>query len=258
MRMTKAVILAGGLGTRLSEETVLKPKPMVEIGGMPILWHIMQFYASYGVKEFIICAGYKQYVIKEFFANFRLHASDVTFDLKTGTITTHSTSAPDWKVTVVDTGEATMTGGRLKRVRDFIGDDTFFLTYGDGVSNVNLSSLFEHHKKAGKIATLTAVYPPARFGALDIENGLITHFREKPTTSERRINGGYMVLEPSFIDLIKDDSTVLEQEPLTTAAQRGELTAFEHDGFWQCMDKVHDKLLLEDIWATGNAPWKRW
>lgn len=256
--MTKAVILAGGLGTRLSEETVLKPKPMVEIGGMPILWHIMQYYASFGVNEFIVCAGYKQYIIKEFFANFRLHASDVTFDLKSGAITTHSNNAPDWKVTVVDTGEKTMTGGRLKRVRAYLGDDSFFLTYGDGLSTVDLDALYAHHKKAGKLATLTAVYPPARFGALDIEDGLITHFHEKPATSERRINGGYMVLEPGFIDLISGDEMPLELEPMTKAAQLGQLTAFEHDGFWQCMDKLQDKHVLEDIWASGKAPWKRW
>lgn len=257
--MTKAVILAGGLGTRLSEETVLKPKPMVEIGGMPILWHIMQFYASYGVREFIICAGYKQYIIKEFFANFRLHTSDVTFDLKTGNITTHNSSTPDWKVTVVDTGENTMTGGRLKRIRPFLDDnEPFFMTYGDGLSDVNIEALFTHHCKSGKLVTLTAVFPPARFGALDIQDGLITHFREKPADSERRINGGYMVLEPRFLDFIEGDSTILEQQPLTKAAQMGELAAFEHDGFWQAMDKLYDKNLLENIWTKGNAPWKKW
>jgi len=255
----KAVILAGGLGTRLSEETGLKPKPMVEIGGMPILWHIMSYYAAFGVKEFIICAGYKQYVIKEFFANFRQHKSDITFDLAKGTAEVHSSKAPDWKVTVVDTGDETMTGGRVKRIRPFLNEnEPFFLTYGDGVSDVNIDELLATHKKMKKLVTMTAVFPPARYGSLDIHDGLVTKFQEKPTESEKRINGGFMVVEPKFLDFIEGDSTTLEQEPLKGAAHSGQLASYEHDGFWQSMDKLYDKQLLEKIWADGNAPWKKW
>lgn len=255
----KAVILAGGLGTRLSEETELKPKPMVEIGRMPILWHIMSFYASYGVKDFIICAGYKQNVIKDYFANFRRHLSDMTFDLATGQSHIHSSYAPDWKVTVVDTGMNTMTGGRIKRIQPFLNpDEPFFLTYGDGVCDVDVDALLACHKKAGKLVTLTATLPPARYGSLEIQGGLVTSFMEKPTESEKLINGGYMVVEPQFLDGIEGDSTILEQEPLRGAAHMGQLNAYEHHGFWQSMDKLYDKNLLEHIWASGKAPWKRW
>jgi glucose-1-phosphate cytidylyltransferase len=255
----KAVILAGGFGTRLSEETELKPKPMVEIGGMPILWHIMSYYAAFGVKEFVICAGYKQQVIKEFFANFRRHKSDITFNLLTGKIVVHSSDAPDWKVTVVDTGLETMTGGRVKRIRPYLNStEPFFLTYGDGLSDIDLHQLLECHKKRGKLVTLTAVFPPARYGSLDIHDGLVSKFQEKPTESEKKINGGFMVVEPKFLDWIDGDSTILEQEPMKNAANEGELAAYEHDGFWQSMDKLHDKHLLEKIWASGKAPWKKW
>ena len=258
--MTKVVILAGGLGTRLSEETTSRPKPMVEIGGKPILWHIMKFYAHYGLKEFIICAGYKQYMIKEFFANYHRHVNDVTFDFSTNTMTTHGKMADDWKVTVVDTGDNTMTGGRIKRIRPFLNEgEAFCLTYGDGLSNVHIPSLLEHHKKMGKLATLTAVFPPARFGELNVKDALITDFMEKKNMSkERRVNGGYMVFQPEFLDMITGDDISLEQEPMQQLARSGQLTAFNHDGFWQCMDKLYDKNLLEKIWATGDAPWKLW
>ena len=257
--MTKAVILAGGLGTRLSEETINKPKPMVEIGGQPILWHIMKIYAAHGVKEFIICAGYMQYLIKEFFANYSLHRSDITFDLKNGQRTIHKTLEADWKVSVIDTGTDTLTGGRVKRVKDYLNkDEPFFLTYGDGVADINITKLMEHHKKMGKTATISAVVPPARFGQLEIENGLIKSFAEKPKDSEGYINGGFMVLEPKFLDYIEGDKTILEREPMEKVAANNELTAFIHEGFWQPMDKLHDKMLLEDLWKSGKAPWKVW
>lgn len=259
--MTKVVILAGGLGTRLSEETVSKPKPMVEVGGKPILWHIMKLYAHHGLKEFIICAGYKQYMIKEFFANYHRHVNDITFDFSKNTVTAHGKMGDDWKVTVVDTGAETMTGGRLKRVRHLLDDkEPFCITYGDGVSDVDITSLVKHHKKMGKLATLTAVLPPARFGELNIsKEGLITEFMEKRNiNTDRHINGGYMVLQPEFLDYIEGDHISLELDPLERAAREGQLTAFVHNGFWQCMDKLYDKNLLEKLWANGDAPWRVW
>ena len=256
--MTKVVLLAGGLGTRFSEETILKPKPMIEIGNMPILWHIMKFYSAQGLKDFIICAGYKQYIIKEFFANYTLHCSDVTFDLKAGKAMVHATTVEDWKVTVVDTGENTMTGGRIKRIKPYLDNEPFCMTYGDGLSDINIPSLLAYHKKMGKIATLSAVSPAARFGELDIKNGLIAQFTEKKADSERLINGGFMVLDPAFLDYIAGDQTALEQDPMQKAAAAGQLAAYEHRGFWQCMDKLHDKNVLESLWDSGKAPWKIW
>ncbi len=257
--MLKAVILAGGLGTRLSEETSNRPKPMVEIGGQPILWHIMKIYAAHGVKEFVICAGYMQYLIKEFFANYGLHRSDITFDLKANTREVHKALSADWKVSVINTGTDTMTGGRVKRVKDYLNkDEPFFLTYGDGVSDINITALLEHHKKMNKMVTLSAVVPPARFGQLEIEGGIVKSFAEKPKDAEGYVNGGFMVVEPSFLDYIENDSTVLEKAPLERVAAEGQLTAYTHDGFWQPMDKLHDKMLLEKLWAEGRAPWKVW
>lgn len=257
--MTKAVILAGGFGTRLSEETVDKPKPMVEIGGYPILWHIMRIYASHGVKEFIICAGYKQYMIKEFFANYALHRSDITFNLKDNTREVHKNIAADWKVTVVDTGLNTMTGGRVKRIREYLDEgEPFFLTYGDGVSDINITELLKHHKDMGKKVTISAVVPPARFGQLEIENGIVKNFAEKPKDAEGYINGGFMVMQPEFIDYIEGDPTILERTPMEKAVADGEITAFTHDGFWQPMDKLYDKIQLEELWANDKAPWKIW
>lgn len=258
--MTKVVILAGGYGTRLSEETSLKPKPMVEISGKPILWHIMKYYAAFGYNDFIICAGYKQYIIKEYFANYNRHNRDMTFDLGKGTMTAHTEPNVDWKVTVIDTGIKTGTGARLRKIADFLPrDEPFMMTYGDGLSDVNLTDLMAHHKKQKTKATLTAVMPPPRFGELDIENGMITSFAEKTHKQERLINGGYMVMEPDFLNYIDDDNkTMLEQEPLRKAAENQQLSAFEHRGFWQCMDKLYDKKLLEDLWSQNQAPWKIW
>lgn len=256
--MTKVVILAGGLGTRFSEETGLKPKPMIDIGNMPILWHIMKFYSAHGLKEFIICAGYKQYMIKEFFANYALHCSDVTFDMKSGQKTVHNTTVEDWKVTVVDTGENTMTGGRIKRIKPYLDNEPFCMTYGDGLSDINIPDLLAYHKKMGRMATLSAVSPAARFGELDIKNGLITQFAEKKPNSERLVNGGFMVLNPEFLDHISGDHMPIELEPLQKAAAMGQLAAYEHRGYWQCMDKLHDKNLLEALWNSGKAPWKIW
>lgn len=254
----KAVILAGGLGTRLAEETSIRPKPMVEIGGLPILWHIMKFYAAHGIREFVVCAGYKQEVIKEYFFNYHLNQSNVTFDLAAGTLTKHATTGEDWKVTVVDTGAETQTGGRLKRVREFLGNEPFCMTYGDGVSDVDINALVLHHKRSEKLVTLTAVYPPLRFGELEIENGLITHFMEKMASSQRRINGGYMVVDPKALDYVDGDATPWEQAPLQTIAAQGQLAAFEHDGFWQCMDNVRERDYLQALWQSGKAPWKIW
>jgi glucose-1-phosphate cytidylyltransferase len=255
----KAVILAGGLGTRISEDTVNRPKPMIEIGGKPILWHIMKIYSAYGINEFVICCGYKGYVIKEYFANYFLHMSDVTFDMRTNEMQVHQQYAEPWKVTLVDTGELTMTGGRLRRVRDFVKDEeAFCFTYGDGLSDINITSLIEYHKQHRTLATLSATYPPGRFGALDIRENKVGSFKEKPKGDGGMINGGFFVLSPRVIDLIPGDECVWEREPLETLASRGELAAYEHDGFWQPMDTLRDKNHLEELWQSGKAPWKVW
>lgn len=255
----KSVILAGGLGTRLSEETYLKPKPMVEIGGKPILWHILKIYSYYGVNDFIICCGYKGYVIKEYFANYFLHQSDVTFDMVNNEMEVHKKGAEPWKVTLVDTGEHTMTGGRLKRVAEYLKDEeAFCFTYGDGVGNINIKALVEFHKNHGKLATLTATYPPGRFGAINLQGDLITSFQEKPKGDGAMINGGFFVLSPEVIDRIESDSTVWEQEPLNQLAEDDQLMAYRHEDFWKPMDTLRDKNRLEDLWETGKAPWKVW
>jgi glucose-1-phosphate cytidylyltransferase len=254
----KAVILAGGLGTRISEETETKPKPMVEIGGKPILWHIMKTYSSYGINDFIICVGYKGYVIKEYFANYFLHMSDVTFDMQKNSMEVHQNYAEPWKVTLVNTGLETMTGGRLKRVRDYLGEEDFCFTYGDGVSDVNISELIKFHKDSGKMATLTAVKPAGRFGALKLEGNSIAAFQEKPKGDGSWINGGYFVLSPKVIDYIKDDTVIWEQEPMRQLAAEREMNAFFHEGFWQPMDTLREKNQLEELWQTGKAPWKVW
>ena len=256
----KVVILAGGFGTRISEESHLIPKPMIQIGDMPILWHIMKLYSYYGYNDFVICCGYKQHVIKEFFADYFLHRSDITFDFTDGgKMTVHSNFSEPWKVTLVDTGLNTMTGGRVKRVKDYIGDEPFFLTYGDGVSNVDIPALLDFHKKHGKIATLTSIQLTARFGVLNIgENSQITEFREKTQQDGGCINGGFMVLNPEIFDFIEGDDTVFEKYPLEHCAKMGELMAYPHDGFWQCMDTLRDKQKLEKLWASGEAPWKGW
>lgn len=257
----KAVILAGGYGTRISEESHLRPKPMIEIGGRPILWHIMKIYYHYGVDEFIICAGYKQNIIKEWFANYFLHTSDITFDFSRGNeMIIHNRKAEKWKVTVVDTGLNTMTGGRIKRVKEFLDrDEPFFMTYGDGVSDINIDELMKFHRKHGKMATLSAIKPESRFGVLDINrNKQIISFREKSNKDSEWINGGFMVLNPEIIDYITDDNTVFEKEPLEKLAGMNELMCFEHIGFWQCMDTMRDKEKLEKLWADNSAPWKVW
>lgn len=255
----KAVILAGGLGTRLSEETGHRPKPMVEIGGKPILWHIMKMYSAHGINDFIICCGYKGYIIKEYFANYFLHQSDVTFSMKENKMEVHEKRVEPWTVTLVDTGDASMTGGRLRRVAQHLeGEDAFCFTYGDGVSNVDIGALVSFHRNHGKDATLTATFPPGRFGALDIEDKQILNFKEKPKGDGAMINGGFFVLSPKVIQRIENDTTVWEQEPLTSLADEGQLMAFEHDGFWQPMDTLRDKQYLENLWAKGAAPWKTW
>jgi glucose-1-phosphate cytidylyltransferase len=255
----KAVILAGGLGTRLSEETYLKPKPMVEIGGKPILWHILKIYSYYGVNDFIICCGYKGYVIKEYFANYFLHQSDVTFDMANNKMKVHKKRAEPWNVTLIDTGEHTMTGGRLKRVAEYLKDEeAFCFTYGDGVGNVNIKALIEFHKHHGKPATLTATYPPGRFGAINIQGNQVESFKEKPKGDGGMINGGFFVLSPSVIDRIDNDTTVWEQEPLIGLAEDGQLMAYQHEDFWQPMDTLRDKNRLQDLWDSGQAPWKLW
>jgi glucose-1-phosphate cytidylyltransferase len=255
----KAVILAGGLGTRISEETSVKPKPMVEVGGKPILWHIMKIYSHYGINDFVICCGYKGYVIKEYFANYFLHMSDVTFDMSTNQMEVHQRFAESWKVTLVDTGENSMTGGRLGRVQDYVKDEeAFCFTYGDGVADVNIGELVEFHKKSGTKATLTATYPPGRFGALDIRGDKVKSFTEKPKGDGGLINGGFFVLSPKVLDLITGDDCVWEREPLEALAAEGELAAYAHDGFWQPMDTLRDKVHLEELWQSGKAPWKKW
>lgn len=254
-----AVILAGGLGTRISEETDIKPKPMVEIGGKPIIWHVMKIYASHGVTDFIICCGYKGYVIKEYFANYFLHMSDVTIDLCNNSMEVHEKRAEPWRVTLVDTGTNTMTGGRLKRVANHLINEEFFLfTYGDGVGDINVSETIAFHKSHGKLATLTATIPPGRFGALNIDKGLVKTFHEKPEGDGGKINGGFFVLSPKVIDYIEGDSTTWEQEPLINITKDQELVAYEHDGYWQPMDTLQDKNKLNAMWESGKAPWKIW
>ena len=255
----KAIILAGGLGTRLAEETSLRPKPMVEIGGMPILWHIMKIYSSYGYNDFVICLGYKGYVVKEYFANYFLHMSDVTFDMRNNRMEVHHKRAEPWRVTVVDTGEDSMTGGRLRQVAEYVKDDTAFcMTYGDGVSDVDISAAIEFHKSHGKAATLTATYPQGRFGALSIEGQQVKQFMEKPKGDGALINGGFFVLSPSVLNYLDSDATAWEQQPLQRLAAEDQLMAFTHNGFWQPMDTLRDKTYLEELWASGQAPWKTW
>lgn len=254
-----AVILAGGLGTRLSEETVLRPKPMVEIGGRPILWHIMKIYSHYGINEFIVCCGYKGYVIKEYFANYFLHMSDVTFDMENNSMTVHQSVAEPWKVTLVDTGEDTGTGGRLRRVAKYLeGQDAFCMTYGDGVSDVDITKLVEFHKSHGKEVTLTSVQPVARFGALGLKDNHVYAFQEKPKDEGGWINGGFFVLSPRVLEEVKDDEWMFERQPMEALVNKGEVQAFFHHGFWQAMDTLRDKTQLEDMWAKGKAPWKLW
>ena len=255
----KAVVLAGGLGTRISEETSNRPKPMIEIGGKPLLWHILKTYSHHGINEFVICCGYKGYVIKEYFANYFLHMSDVTFDMSKNTMEVHQRNAEPWKVTLVDTGENTMTGGRVKRIADFVKDEeAFCLTYGDGLSDVNITKLLAFHKTQRVKATLTGSTPPGRFGALDINGSMVTSFMEKPRGDGAMINGGFFVLSPDVLDYITNDSTKWEREPLERLAQEGNLAAYQHHGFWQPMDTLRDKIYLEELWQSGKAPWKVW
>jgi glucose-1-phosphate cytidylyltransferase len=251
----QVVILAGGKGTRLSEETKRTPKPMVNIGEFPIIWHIMNHYANFGHKDFIIALGYKGYVLKEYFANYKSHNADFSVDLSDGSISTHSFPTRDWKVTLVDTGEDTMTGGRILRLKEFL-DERFMLTYGDGLSDVNIADLIDFHDRQKTLATVTAVSPPPRFGALEISNGMVRHFNEKPIHGETRINGGFFVLEKEILDLISEDSTIFEKHPLNTLAESRQLSAFEHNGFWMPMDTLREREELESIWNSGNAPWK--
>jgi glucose-1-phosphate cytidylyltransferase len=254
----KAVILAGGLGTRISEETHLKPKPMIEIGGRPILWHIMKIYSSYGVNDFIICCGYKGYIIKEYFANYFLHMSDVTFDMSNNSMQVHQKNVEPWKVTLVDTGDSTQTGGRLKRIKEYVGAEDFCMTYGDGVGDVDIAGSIKFHKSHGKLATMTATQPPARFGALDLRGLEIKKFLEKPHGDGGWINGGFFVLSPKVFELIEGDETYWERAPLESLAKTGNLQAFMHKGFWQPMDTLRDKTQLEELWISGKAPWKVW
>ena len=256
--LVKAVILAGGLGTRISEESAARPKPMVEIGGKPILWHIMKSYSAHGVNDFIVCCGYKGYLIKEYFANYFLHTSDVTFDMQRNSMEVHQKHAEPWRVTLIDTGEHTMTGGRLKRVRRFIGDADFCMTYGDGLSDIDIEKLLRFHDRTGKLATVTAVQPPGRFGTLEIHESSVLRFCEKPFGDGSWINGGFFVLSPRVLDYIEGDATLWEREPVERLAADGQLAAFVHRGFWQPMDTLRDKNLLEELWKSGEAPWKTW
>lgn len=253
----KAVILAGGLGTRISEESHLKPKPMIEIGGKPILWHIMKIYSHHGINDFVICLGYKGYIIKEYFANYFLHMSNVTFDMASNQMEVHEQNAEPWRVTLIDTGQDTLTGGRLKRVRDYVGDDTFCFTYGDGVTDLDISAALKFHRAHGKKATITAIQPPGRYGALNLEGNAVSSFQEKPAGDGAWINGGFFVLEPSVFDYIKNDQTSWESQPLQQMAEEGELMAYQHSGFWQAMDTLRDKNHLDEIWSN-NPPWKVW
>lgn len=255
----KAVILAGGLGTRLSEETAIRPKPMVEIGGRPILWHILKMYSHHGINDFVICCGYKGYLIKEYFANYFLHMSDVTFDMQSNRMEVHQKRAEPWTVTLVDTGDNSMTGGRLRRVAAYVqAEDAFCFTYGDGVSDVDITAAIAFHRSHGKDATLTATYPPGRFGAINIQKSQVMSFKEKPKGDGTFINGGFFVLSPKVLRHLKDDSTIWEQQPLMQLAASGQLMAYEHQGFWQPMDTLNDKQTLENLWASGQAPWKKW
>ena len=257
--MTKAVILAGGLGTRLGEETSVRPKPMVEVGGMPILWHIMKIYSAHGVNDFVICLGYKGYMIKEYFRNYFLHTADVTIDHSTNEVEVHQKRSEPWRITLADTGEDSMTGGRIKAIRPYLDDDDpFCLTYGDGVADVNISALLAFHRQHGRKATITAVAPPGRFGALGFDGDRVTSFQEKPTGDGAQINGGFFVLHPSVIEMIEGPSTIWEREPIEQLAADGELFAYRHAGFWQPMDTLRDKLYLEELWSSRNAPWKVW
>lgn len=254
----KAVILAGGLGTRISEETSIRPKPMVEVGGKPLLWHIMKLYSHHGVNEFIICCGYKGYMIKEYFANYFLHMSDVTFDMNSNSMEVHNAHAEPWTVTLVDTGEYSMTGGRLKRVKEYIGEETFCFTYGDGLSNVDISSLIKFHIEHGELATLTGVQPPGRFGAIELDNNCVKKFLEKPQGDGGWINGGFFVLSHKVIDLIQDDDTIWEQQPLEKLANQNSLYVYKHRGFWHPVDTLRDKRQLENLWKSGDHPWAVW
>lgn len=254
----KAVILAGGLGTRLAEETNIKPKPMVEIGFKPILWHILKMYSSHGINDFVICLGYKGYIIKEYFANYFLHSSDVTFDVAKNEMKVHEKHAEPWKVTLIDTGDNTMIGGRIKRIIDYVDGEDFCLTYGDGVSDVNIKELIAFHKKEGRLATVTGVQPPGRFGAIDFDGNRVTGFKEKPQGDGGWINGGFFVLSPKVVEYIEGDSTVWEDEPMEDIAADGELSIYKHDGFWHPMDTLRDKRYLESLWAAKKAPWKIW
>lgn len=254
----KSVLLAGGLGSRISEESHLKPKPMIEIGGKPILWHIMKMYTQHNITEFVICLGYKSYMIKEYFANYFLHTSDVTWDMSTNEMQVHHRTAEPWKVTLVETGEKTMTGGRLKRVAEYVQDGTFCFTYGDGVADVDLTAVINAHKSGGRLATVTALQPAGRFGALRIESDQVLEFQEKPAGDGAWINGGFFVLEPEVIDYIEGDDTIWEQLPLQKLAADRQLTAYKHEGFWQPMDTLRERILLQDLWDSGNAPWKTW
>ncbi len=254
----QAVILAGGLGTRIAEESHLKPKPMIEVGGKPILWHIMKIYSAHGINDFIVCLGYKGYMVKEYFAHYFLHMSDVTFDLKKNEMEVHCRKGEPWRVTLVDTGELTMTGGRLKRIRWYLADEPFCFTYGDGVGNVNITELIDFHNKQNTLATMTAMQPPGRFGALNMDQDKVVRFEEKPDGDGAWINGGYFVLSPRVIDYIDGDQTSWEKEPLERLANEGQLSAYRHRGFWQPMDTMRDKNLLEELWCGGNAPWKVW